>query len=106
MSLSTVEHVLNQHGLKGRSARKKPLLKKKQIVQSQIADLTSPQGRRASSLRSDESKAKPFGHNEYGDTCTILTVRYGGERILLKGRFVAGETAASHKINGNMMEEH
>ena len=120
VSLSTVKRVLYRHGLKGHSARKKPLLqKKKKKARLQFANAHRDKDLNfwRHFLWSDETKIELFGHNGHryvwrkkGEACkpenTIQTVKYRGGSIMLWGCFAAGGTGALHKIDGIMRKEH
>ena len=120
LSLSTVKRVLYGHGLKGHSARKKPLPQKKHKkawLQFANAHRDKVLNLWKHILWSDETKIELFGHNDHcyvwrkkGDACkpgsTIPTVKYGGGSIMLWGCFAAGGTGALHKIDGIMRKEH
>jgi hypothetical protein len=91
VSISIVKRVLYRHNLKGRSARKKPLLRNRQFA-------TAHGDKERTSFRnvlwSDETKIELFGHNDHryvwrkkGEACkpknTIPTVKHRGGSIML-----------------------
>ena len=106
VSISTVKRVLYPHNLKGRSARKTPLLQNRhKITRSRFAtahgDKMFTFWRNV--LWSDETTIELFGHNDHryvwrkkGDACktknTIPTVKHGGGSIMLWGCFDAKGT--------------
>ena len=110
--ISTVKRVLYRLNLKGRSARKKPLLQnlhKKARLQFATAHGDKDCTIWRNVLWSDETKIELFGHNDHcyvwrkkGEACkpknTIPTVKHGGGSIMLRGCFAAGGTTALHKI--------
>ena len=68
VSISTVKQVLYQHNLKGRSARKKPLLQnlhKKARLRFATAHGDKDHTFWRNVLWSDETKIKLFGHNDH-----------------------------------------
>ena len=91
VSISTVKRVLYRHNLKGRSARKKPLLQnhhKKARRQFATAYGDKDQTFWRNVLWSDETKIELFGHNDHryvwrkkGEACkpknTIPIVKHG-----------------------------
>uniref|UniRef100_A0A8C8BWJ4 Oxidoreductase like domain containing 1 n=1 Tax=Oncorhynchus tshawytscha TaxID=74940 RepID=A0A8C8BWJ4_ONCTS len=108
-----------RHNLKGRSARKKPLLQtaiKKARLQFATAHGDKDRTFWRNVLWSDEKKIELFGHNDHcyvwrkkGEACkpknTIPTVKHGGGSIILGGGcFAAGGTGALHKIDGIIRE--
>ena len=110
VSISTVKRVLYRHNLKGRSARKKPLLQNRH-KKARLWFATFWRN----VLWSDETKIELFGHNDHryvwrkkGEACklkiTIPTVKHGGGFIMLWGCFAAGGTGALHKIDGIMRD--
>jgi hypothetical protein len=116
VSIYTVKLVLYGHNLKGRSARKKPMLQNCH-KKSQTPVCNCTWGQRLFFLRnvllSDETTIELFGHNDHryvwrkkGEAWkpknTIPTVKYGGGSIMLCGCFSAGGTGALHKIDGTM----
>ena len=96
-SISTVKWILYRHNLKGRSARKKPLLQNCHIkARLRFATAHGDKDRTfwRNVLWSDDTKIELFGHNDHyyiwrkkGEACkpknTIPTVKHGGGSILL-----------------------
>ena len=110
VSISTIKQVLYRHNLKGRSARKKPLLQTAVKKPDYVCNCTW--GQRLYFWRnvfwSDETKIL-FGHNDHRnvwrkkrEACnpknTIPTVEHREGSIMLWGCFAAGGTGALHKI--------
>ena len=116
VSISRVKRVLYRHNLKGRSARKKPLLQnrhKKARLRFATAHGDKDRTFLENVLWSDETKIELFGYNDHhyvwrknGESCkpknTIPTVKHEGGSILLCGCFAAGGIGALHKIDGIM----
>ena len=108
---------INQHNLKGRSARKKQLPHNRhKKARLQFATAHADKDHR-NALWSDEAKIELFGHNDHrcvwrkkGEACKpkniIPTMKHGGGSIMLWGCFAAEGTDALHKIDGIMMEEN
>uniref|UniRef100_A0A674E7Y3 Tc1-like transposase DDE domain-containing protein n=1 Tax=Salmo trutta TaxID=8032 RepID=A0A674E7Y3_SALTR len=104
VSISTVKPVLYRHNLKGRSARKKPLLQNRhKTVRLRFATAHGDKDRTfwRNVLWSDETKIELFGHNDHccdwrkkGESCkpmnTIPTVKHWDGSIMLWGCFAAG----------------
>ena len=91
VSISTVKQVLYRQNLKGRSARKKPLLQnchKKAKLWFATAHGDKDRTFWRNVLWSDETKIELFGHNYH---CYV-------------GCFAAGGTGALHKIDGIMRQ--
>uniref|UniRef100_A0AAZ3QB32 Transposase n=1 Tax=Oncorhynchus tshawytscha TaxID=74940 RepID=A0AAZ3QB32_ONCTS len=119
VSRATVKRVLDRHNLKGRSARKKPLLKnrhKKAILRFGTAHGDKDHTFWRNVLCSDETKIELFGHIDHlyfwrkkGEACkpknTIPTMKHRGGSIMLWRCFNAG-TGALHKIDGIMRKEN
>ena len=114
--ISTVKRVLYRPNLKGSSARKKPLLKKRHKT-PWLRFATAHEDKDCifwiNVLWSDETKIELFGHNVWrkkGEACkpnnTILTVKHGGGSIMLWGCFAAGGAGALHKIDDIMSQEN
>ena len=85
VSLSTVKRVLYRHGLKGHSARKKPLLQKKH----KKAKLQFANAHRDKDLNfwrhvlwSDETKIELFGHNDHRYVWSVTNL---AQRLATKG---------------------
>ena len=104
LSISTVKRVLYWHNLKGRSARKKPLVQNRH-KKARLRFATAHRRFWRNVLRSDETKIDLFGNNDRryvwrkkGQACmpknTIPTVKHGGSCIMLCGCFAAGGTGA------------
>jgi transposase len=115
VSISTVKRVLCRHNRKGRSARKKPLLRKHHKTWLWFATAHGDKDRTfwRNVLWSDETKIEPFGHNDHryvwrrkGVACkpknTIPTVKHRDGSIMLWGCFTAGGSGALHKIDSIM----
>uniref|UniRef100_A0AAZ3QEV3 Transposase Tc1-like domain-containing protein n=1 Tax=Oncorhynchus tshawytscha TaxID=74940 RepID=A0AAZ3QEV3_ONCTS len=116
VSISTVKRVLYQHNLKGRSARKKPLLQNRHKKdKTTVCNCTRGQDCTfwRNVLWSHETKIERFGHNDHryvwrkkGEACkpknTIPTVKHRGGSIMLWGYFAAGGTGALHQGDGIM----
>ena len=114
VSISTVKQVLYRHNLRGRSARKKPLLQnrhKKDRLRFATAKGDKDHSFWRHFLWSDETKIQLLGHNDHryvwrkkGEACkpknTIPTLKHRGDSIMLWGCFAAGGTVALHKIDG------
>jgi hypothetical protein len=111
VSISTVKRGLYRHNLKGRSARRKPLLQNRH-KKARLRFATANGDKDRTFWRnvhwSDEINIELFSHNDHryvwrkkGDACkpknTIQTVKHGGGSIMLCGCFAAGGTGALHK---------
>ena len=110
----------SQNNSKGRSARKKPLLKnrhKKARLQFATAHGDKDRTFWRNILWSDDTKIELYGHNDHhyvwrkkGEACKpkniIPTVKHRGGSIMLWGCFAAGGTGALHKIDGFMRKEN
>ncbi|CDQ80712.1 unnamed protein product [Oncorhynchus mykiss] len=96
VSISTVKRVLYRHNLKGRSARKKPLLQTRH-KKARLWFATAHGRQRSYFLEKCPLACKPKN--------TIPTVKHEGGSIMLWGCFAAGGTGALHKIDGIMREE-
>ena len=113
VSISTVKRVLYQHNLKGRSARKKPLLQnchKKGRQRFATAHGSKDCTFWRNVLWSDETKILVLGHNDHRyvwrkkwEACkpknTIPTMKHGGGSIMLQEELVrfTKQTRASVK---------
>ena len=78
VSISTVKRVLNRHNLKGRLARKKPLLKNHHNkARLRFANAHGDRDRTfwRNVLCSDETKIELFGHNDH---CYVCMKKGGG----------------------------
>ncbi len=105
----TIGNTLHREGLKSRSARKVPLLKKAH-VQARLKFANDSEENWVKVLWSDETKIELFGINStrrvwrrrnaaYGPKNTIPTV---SENIMLWGCFSAKGTGQLHRIKGTM----
>ena len=113
---STIRRALNDSGIHGRVARKKPLLSKKHKAArlnfaQQYANKSDAYGTRV--LWTDESKIKLYGHNEnryiwrktntaFDEKNLIPTVKHGGGSIMVWGCFAASGTGKLAHITGIM----
>uniref|UniRef100_A0AAZ3SP66 Transposase Tc1-like domain-containing protein n=1 Tax=Oncorhynchus tshawytscha TaxID=74940 RepID=A0AAZ3SP66_ONCTS len=112
VSISTEKRVLYRHNLKGRTARKKPLLQnlhKKARLRFATAHEDKDHTFWRNVLWSDETKIELFGHNDRryvwkkGEACkpknTIPTVKQEGGSIMLWGQLCGYIEATSQDIS-------
>ncbi|KAF7654180.1 hypothetical protein LDENG_00073090, partial [Lucifuga dentata] len=114
---STIRRTLNNSGVYGRAARRKPLLSKKNIVaRLQFAKkdhVNKPEGYWKNVLWTDETKIELFGLNEKcyvwrkADTIflhqnLIPSVKHGGGKIMIWACFAASGPGWLAIIDGTM----
>ena len=120
VSISTAKRVLYRHNLKGRSAKKKPLLQnwhKKARLRFATAHGDKDRTFWRNFLWSNEAKIELFGHNYHryvwrkkGEACkpknTTPTMKHGDGSIMLWGCLAAGGAGALHKIDTVILTFH
>ena len=113
---TTVRRVLNNAGLYGRVARKKPLLKKKHRearLQFAKSHVDKPAAYWEKVLWSDETKIELFGQNEqryvwrkpntaFQEKNLVPTVKHGGGSIMVWGCFASSGTGNLAHVKGIM----
>lgn len=119
ISTRTVQRRLNEFGLNGRVARKKPRLSKKNIKDrlafaKEHVKWTREQWSKV--LFTDESKFNRFGSDgnsyvrrrigeEFSPKCVKLTTKGGGGSVCVWGGMTINGTGPIHRING-IMDQH
>ena len=119
VSEKTATRALHRNGLRGYRPRRTPLLQKRHLqARRKFAkdNLQKPEGYWKRVMWSDETKLELFGHRDvayvwrkqgeaYHPKNTVVTVKHGGESIMLWGCFGAAGTGTLVRVEGVMKKK-